>query len=204
MKKAETSLLPASLDPSTVALAERLCSSSSMALVRGGVFDAISKQLRNIGFDWRPNHKSDMVKTVVGHLQTRSASFIRNSVTSQDNFIALVYTIMPNNDTASMDFKGEQLRYVQNGPQFWTTLILPEERQMILEAPANIQQLQRDVFTGILDIAEEIGCDVVYGTVKKDNPDMKDMIRMFMYVGFSIVPPSVKKVDGSVVLCYEL
>lgn len=154
----------------------------------------MSKQLRSIGFDWRPGQKAEKVKGVIEHLRSHSSAFIRSAVSAQDKFITLVYTIVPSNDIASMDYKGEQLRYVQNGPQYWTALIMPEKKQMVLDAPSSVQQLQRDVLTGILDIAEEIGCDVVYSTVRMDNPDMSTSSRLtciFLSLTHSPIHPSI-------------
>lgn len=206
-RRAEVSLLPASPALSTVAQVERSCSSSSTEHAQDGVFDVMSKQLRSIGFDWRPNQKEEVVRGIANHLQTSSSSFIQSAVNKHDRFIAVVYAVIPSNDIALIDLKRseEQPLYAQNRPQYWTAIIIPEEKQMILEAPSSIQQLQRDVITSILDIAEEIGCEVVYASVKRtSSPDMKDMVRALMYIGFSLVPPSVKTVDGCIVLGIEL
>lgn len=48
-------------------------------------------------------------------------------------------------------------------------------------------------FVGILEYAEEVGCTHVVVGVKKSRPDMRVLLKSFMFFGFSPVAPSRQK-----------
>lgn len=134
----------------------------------------------------------DMVQIVCDHLKS-SKNFI-NTATDVlgDSAITMLYTVISEDNTEK-----------RCAPR-WTAMIMPEKRQMIIESPTSARQFQRDAITTILDVAETLGLTHVYSTVPKESSEAKELVRTWMYLGFSLVAPAVKNIDGIVLLGYEL
>jgi hypothetical protein len=86
----------------------------------------------------------------------------------------------------------------------WTALISPNSSEAYIQTPASIKHLTKESLTGLLDICEEVGCNTVYVAIKKGSEESMDFVRSFMSIGFQLVPPTVKHMDGYMFLGYEL
>jgi len=76
----------------------------------------------------------------------------------------------------------------------WKTLLL--ENVLYVDLPTHVlSEGSRDSFVSLLEFAEEkLECEKVYVCFKRDRADRMALMRVFMFLGFSVVPPDNKQV----------
>lgn len=163
-----------------------------------GIFDISSKLNKNKGFEWRPIQKSSLL-SCLGKNMKKCRSFIQHATKAE---------LVNLNDLVTLFYDHVPLTSESNGaPSFiphWTCLISPEDGEAFIQTPQFCSQFTHESLTGLLDILEELGCANVFAAVKKGSEDMMGMIRLFMGVGFQMVPPTVKHMEGYVFLGFNL
>jgi ornithine decarboxylase antizyme 1 len=76
----------------------------------------------------------------------------------------------------------------------WETLLV--NGILYVDIPSSIlPEGSRDSFVSLLEFAEEkLECEKVYVCFKKNRPDRAALMRVFMFFGFTVVPPGNKEV----------
>jgi ornithine decarboxylase antizyme 1 len=76
----------------------------------------------------------------------------------------------------------------------WRTLFL--NNILFVDIPTSVlPEGSRDSFVSLLEFAEEkLECEKVYVCFKRNRPDRAALMRVFMFLGFTIVPPGNKEV----------
>jgi ornithine decarboxylase antizyme 1 len=71
----------------------------------------------------------------------------------------------------------------------WETILF--ERRLFVEVPKHIlPEGSKESFVRLLEFAEdELKCSHVIVCFKKDRPDRASLIRVFMFLGFTVLPP---------------
>lgn len=76
----------------------------------------------------------------------------------------------------------------------WKTLLV--NGILYVDIPNHVlQEGSRDSFVSLLEFAEEkLDCEKVYVCFKRNRPDRTALMRVFMFLGFNVVPPDNKQV----------
>lgn len=76
----------------------------------------------------------------------------------------------------------------------WKTLLV--NGTLYVDIPASVlPDGSRDSFISLLEFAEEkLECEKVFVCFKRNRPDRQALMRVFMFLGFSVVPPDSKEV----------
>lgn len=76
----------------------------------------------------------------------------------------------------------------------WKTLLV--NGTLYVDIPASVlPDGSRDSFISLLEFAEEkLECEKVFVCFKRNRPDRQALMRVFMFLGFSVVPPNSKEV----------
>lgn len=76
----------------------------------------------------------------------------------------------------------------------WKTLLV--NGVLYVDIPVSLlPDGSRDAFVSLLEFAEEkLECEKVYVCFKRNRPDRSNLMRVFMFLGFSVVPPDCKEV----------
>lgn len=76
----------------------------------------------------------------------------------------------------------------------WKTLLV--NGTLYVDVPVSIlPEGSRDSFISLLEFAEEkLECEKVFVCFKRNRPDRQALMRVFMFLGFSVVPPDSKEV----------
>jgi hypothetical protein len=83
-------------------------------------------------------------------------------------------------------------------------IFTPSIKEIIVLTPESAKDFSKHAFIDFLDFCEQVGCKTVYMCVKRGTEDAKELIKGLMYVGFSLVSPTIKKIDNFVLLGTEL
>jgi len=102
--------------------------------------------------------------------------------------------IVLNSDSLLLDFKCALS--VEKKVE-WRTILL--NNTLFVDVPASVlPEGSRDSFVSLLEFAEEkLECDKVFVCFKRNRPDRATLMRVFMFLGFTIVPPGNKEVPQS-------
>jgi ornithine decarboxylase antizyme 1 len=76
----------------------------------------------------------------------------------------------------------------------WKTLLV--NGTLYVDIPSSVlPEGSRDSFVSLLEFAEEkLSCKRVYVCFKRNRPDRQALMRVFMFLGFNLVPPDNKQV----------
>jgi len=76
----------------------------------------------------------------------------------------------------------------------WKTLLV--NGTLYVDIPASVlPEGSRDSFVSLLEFAEEkLECEKVFVCFKRNRPDRQALMRVFMFLGFTVVPPDSKEV----------
>lgn len=76
----------------------------------------------------------------------------------------------------------------------WKTLLV--NGILYVDIPTTVlREGSRDSFVSLLEFAEDkLDCEKVFVCFKRNRPDRTDLMRVFMFFGFTVVPPDNKQV----------
>lgn len=76
----------------------------------------------------------------------------------------------------------------------WKTLFV--NNTLFVDIPASVlPEGSRDSFVSLLEFAEDkLECEKVFVCFKRNRPDRTQIMRVFMFLGFSVVPPGNKEI----------
>ncbi|KAG2387743.1 hypothetical protein C9374_001337 [Naegleria lovaniensis] len=77
----------------------------------------------------------------------------------------------------------------------FTGIIDFEKNEMMIYPPSHSTYLHKDSIINLMDIAESICCSTIYICMEKNHPEVKEFARGFIYAGFQLVQPSIKKLN---------
>ncbi|KAF0981592.1 hypothetical protein FDP41_012249 [Naegleria fowleri] len=77
----------------------------------------------------------------------------------------------------------------------FTGIIDFEKNEMMIYPPSHSAYLHKDSIINLMDIAESICCSTIYICMEKNHPEVKEFARGFIYAGFQLVQPSIKKLN---------
>lgn len=75
-----------------------------------------------------------------------------------------------------------------------------EKSEMIIYPPSHATYLHKESIINLMDIADCICCSTMYICIEKNHGEMKEFARGFIYAGFELVQPSIKKLSNDWVL----
>uniref|UniRef100_T1HP42 Ornithine decarboxylase antizyme n=2 Tax=Rhodnius TaxID=13248 RepID=T1HP42_RHOPR len=82
-----------------------------------------------------------------------------------------------------------ELKLTEQTEAIWDTLLIGK-RLYIQVRPSFFPDGSKEAFITLLEYAEEVlKCTDIIVCLKKDRPDRAQLVRTFMYLGFSILPP---------------
>lgn len=115
-------------------------------------------------------------------------------VTPDDSCFALIYDVVLPHPEIS-----------EPGPkQEYVAIVNTKRKEILVQSPESCRDFTKQSFMSLLDFAESIGCTTVYMAVPKDSEDLNCLVKGFLYVGFEVVNPQVRKMEGYVLLGCQL
>lgn len=190
------SSLDATLKHIIPALVESRYASCTVVRKRSGIFDVSSKLHRDLGFEWRPIQKSSLLNTLCKNMK-KCRTFVKNAIksdlVSSDDLVTLFYDHVPLTN--------------ENAPTFtphWTALISPNQEEAFIQLPDSLSETTKESLSSLLDICAALECQTAYIAIKKSCEEIQPFLQAFVGIGFQLVSPKVKSMDGYLLLGYEL
>jgi hypothetical protein len=85
----------------------------------------------------------------------------------------------------------------------WNAFGLPAEKLFYIEAPTGAPAgaaPARDHLLPLLELASEAGCETAVLCINRNNVHLKEQLRTYLYLGFTLVEPDKLCCDNSMVL----
>jgi len=101
-------------------------------------------------------------------------------------------------DLAEVDEVGLEFVFDVGDDEFdvrWQATIYPQGRLLVHVPVSALPEGSKESFVRLLEFAEEdLRCREIYIQVNKDRSDRDQLIRAFMYFGFSMLPPGASTI----------
>jgi len=118
---------------------------------------------------------------------------------------------LTSHDLAVVDEVGLEFVFDVGDDEFdvrWQATIYPEGRLLVHVPIAVLPEGSKESFVRLLEFGEEdLHCREIYVQINKDRSDRAQLIRAFMYFGFSMLPPNVSSIPTdpeSVTMIYRI
>jgi len=85
----------------------------------------------------------------------------------------------------------------------WNAFITPNREYLFVESSSLTQQ-NKESFAMLLDLAEQLGCSHSFIIIQKNNPQLADIIRTYMIIGFHLINPRTISVKDCIMMSYKL
>jgi len=165
----------------------------------GRIFDVSHKLYSKMGFSWTPIRKSSFLNTLCTHMKQIKPFLLKlknSNALSLNNSITLLYDVLPNGTSVSSTSQ------LTNSISHCTCLIDTNTNDAYLVIT---EDCSKHSLVNLIDILEEVGCKNIYSVVKKESKEqMKMWSQSLVTLGFEVVHPNVKSVDGFLLFGMEL
>lgn len=156
------------------------------------------------------------LKKILLSRPSESSSLMSSSVTSSDDELSLNENDYPKKEYMSFDdiandqesiFLDFTCALSAEKQVEWRTLFI--NNVLFVDIPASVlPEGSRDSFISLLEFAEEkLECEKVFVCFKRNRQDRTALMRVFMFLGFSIVPPNSTEVpqnDDIMTMVYNI
>ena len=138
----------------------------------GGIFDVVSAVIPELGFRSDQDDKSKEWEGSCHAETTLFAESLKRQVSLDEAVFFCIQIHDPNDESITN-----------------LVSLVTEAKEMYLYCPEKL--LRREPLLSLLDLAEEMSCPKVHICIPRDSPDAPDMIKSFLYFGFSLHPSNL-------------